>query len=256
MDECLETFLERNTNQYNTTLEQFVGVPNKTKKTVDSFDTVLRFLELEYQLHVLCLHYRQYNYYNSHNIRLFLYLEMSKRGKMSGGSVTGGTGDVKPQIMTINSTQTAADTSTQTEFLVPVTKIPTSERATIIEILKIYWYTVITSAPAEADHAVIGTLSTRSTVMTLPGMIQDTSVIDGFFFRRLISTSGVIAYDTPLVHDMTDSNGNGILVATDSLFIQNVSSATGAANTITCRILYRYVNVGIMEYVGIVQSQQ
>lgn len=60
----------------------------------------------------------------------------------------------------------------------------------------------------------------------------------------------------PQTIDMTDSEGNGVLIATDSIFI--VSGAVGniVPGQAVAKVLYRLKEVGIQEYVGIVQSQQ
>lgn len=66
------------------------------------------------------------------------------------------------------------------------------------------------------------------------------------------------------VHDLTDGAGHGILVATDnifvscsisvgSVFVTQADAATGAAS---CNILYRFKEIALAEYIGIVQSQQ
>ncbi len=60
----------------------------------------------------------------------------------------------------------------------------------------------------------------------------------------------------PIVIDTTDTDGNGILVATDRLFIVGGNLSGIVAATYVAKIMYRLVEVGITEYVGIVQSQQ
>lgn len=65
-------------------------------------------------------------------------------------------------------------------------------------------------------------------------------------------------------HDLTDGAGHGVLVATDNVFLTlqtalssiigtSVGGITGVAE---CAILYRFKEVGLAEYIGIVQSQQ
>ncbi len=62
----------------------------------------------------------------------------------------------------------------------------------------------------------------------------------------------------PIHVDLTDSNGRGILVATQTIIVHGANtSGTAATNrTYTAKCGYRLVEVGIKEYVGIVQSQQ
>jgi len=56
--------------------------------------------------------------------------------------------------------------------------------------------------------------------------------------------------------DLTDSAGHGILIATDQLFLLMTSNGTLALNTGGCKLDYRFKNVALEEYIGIVQSQQ
>lgn len=66
------------------------------------------------------------------------------------------------------------------------------------------------------------------------------------------------------VHDVTDGAGHGILVATDNIFVAcnftvaSVFSTTAdtASGAASCNILYRFKEVALAEYIGIVQSQQ
>lgn len=60
----------------------------------------------------------------------------------------------------------------------------------------------------------------------------------------------------PYHHDLTDGAGHGILIATDQIFVQMKSQATGTANSAYIKLCYRWKNVGLSEYIGIVQSQQ
>jgi len=72
-------------------------------------------------------------------------------------------------------------------------------------------------------------------------------------------TAGGTAWTTetePYHDDLTDGAGHGVLVATDQIYCQISSSSTGAAQTCAGKIWYRWKNVGLAEYIGIVQSQQ
>lgn len=66
---------------------------------------------------------------------------------------------------------------------------------------------------------------------------------------------GVYFPTEPFVQDLTDGAGHGLLIATDNLYLGVDSEATGFAQSVQCKILYRWKNVSETEYVGIVQSQ-
>jgi hypothetical protein len=65
-----------------------------------------------------------------------------------------------------------------------------------------------------------------------------------------------MTYMEPLVLDVTDGAGHGVLIATDSIYAQVNSANTATTNTVYFKLLYRFKEVNIIEYVGIVQSQQ
>jgi len=56
--------------------------------------------------------------------------------------------------------------------------------------------------------------------------------------------------------DLTDGAGHGILVATDTFQVAIQSQGYVAAQVYGFKILYRMKTVGLVEYIGIVQSQQ
>lgn len=171
----------------------------------------------------------------------------------SARGLTGGTGDVNPQYLTVVAPQSGADTTTTTQVALPIQRLPNAARAQVMELLKIYY--TIGSTPTEVDNFVEVTLSTTSfgTTATNFGEPRVFST-----YRRVvaITTSGQIVYQEPFVQDLTDGAGHGILVATDSIFVQIVSATTGATNIARIKIMYRMKNVSLAEYIGVVQSQQ
>jgi len=181
---------------------------------------------------------------------------------MSGGSVTGGTGDIKPQFFT-KGFVIAADQYTVDNPVLPVPRFGSvKNKATIFEVLKVLWY--ITGASLNDQQAkywfYLSTSSSRTTTLTSTDATQAVDIVDPKTFalasiNQTLATSGSISSFTPVVVDMTDNNGNGILVATDSIYAIS-GNVGGTAGTVCCKILYRLVDVGIQEYVGIVQSQQ
>lgn len=56
--------------------------------------------------------------------------------------------------------------------------------------------------------------------------------------------------------DLTDGAGHGVLIATDSIYCNLQSVVTGILNDVVVKIGYRWKEVALVEYIGIVQSQQ
>lgn len=184
-------------------------------------------------------------------------------GQFTGGSVTGGTGDVKPQLMTVFIPR-GASTSDYSTVEVPVPRIimSTAGTATIMEILKLYWY-ISVSDLADSDQVSAGFLSYRSLrttndATTLARYMEDTfnpSSFGNVIQSSVETTTGASVQSFPQTVDLTDSNGNGILVAVDRFFATQGQFSNTVTSDAAVKILYRMVNVGITEYVGIVQSQ-
>lgn len=187
-----------------------------------------------------------------------------KRGRIVSGSkdtLTGGTRDVNPQWMGITLTQTGNDVTTIGELVLPVAKLADPTNPTIIEVLKVlYDFTALVVPPAAFTNILIrASLSTSNPGVAAAVELENPRAFS--WVQRETAAAFTAAgslYDSrtdPITQDLTDGSGHGILVATDSIFLQIASASTGATNTVRVKILYRYKKVSIVEYVGIVQSQ-
>lgn len=177
---------------------------------------------------------------------------MKRKG--GNGSLTGGTGDVNPQFLTFSAIQSGADATTTTQVAVPIQRLPSSGRSQVMEVLKVSYSD---NTIVETDNSVRAYLTTRSFGTTeVPSQYGEATVFDAWFRLYGITTSGLSIQSEPITHDLTDGVGHGILVATDFIFAQIASTGTGAAQTVRIKIMYRWKNVGLAEYIGLVQSQQ
>lgn len=190
-----------------------------------------------------------------------IYKGYSSR-RASRDTLTGGTRDVNPQFMNLKVTQTAADAFTQAQFPVPVQRLPAGNRAQVMEVLKIYFTSsqLTTEAAASTAHNMLVTLTTKSIVVA-QATIDEPSVF-GYYGKNndnafTAAGTGLLAFDfEPYVLDLTDNAGHGFLIGTDSIYIQINSVATGNINNARVKILYRWKDVSMAEYVGMVQGQQ
>jgi len=185
--------------------------------------------------------------------------------RLKGGSATGGTGDLKPQILTMSVGAGAVDDYRVAQVNLPTVRFgPSQNRATITEILKVWFYPGIEdTADVSSKQAMfiattaLGRASAEtSTIVTIAADFLNTRIVAGVFMTSVLSTNGGWVAQYPQMVDLTDGNGNGVLVATDSLFIIGASVANTVAASFVAKVLYRMVNVGVQEYVGILQSQQ
>ena len=191
---------------------------------------------------------------------------MSKRGR--GDQLTGGSGDVNPQTLVMTSAiMTANDTLFSAATNLPIPRLPVRKgKSLVIEILKIFFYqkviyvanttTWITSCSTTNPSA-----SDANGAGTGLGLFLDPRTIASHTTQTLAlqATAASIAIETVKTQkeiDMTDSQGHGYLVATDSLYLVVSSANTAALNEASCKFLYRFKEVDLEEYIGIVQAQQ
>lgn len=169
-------------------------------------------------------------------------------------ALTGGTGDVNPQWFTLNATQSGADATTTDSFPIPVQRLPSGRGAQVMEIFTVVWWPGNTVVSAASNTITLSVTTRNFGTTAVP--LNDASQIARF--RRSITTSTAVGHmvnDEPYVMNLTDGAGHGILVATDSIFVQLVSTTTSQTVDAVVRLFYRWKNVGLAEYVGIVQSQ-
>lgn len=206
-----------------------------------------------------------------------------------GGTLTGGTGDVNPQWYKLQVpngiflTTTAVQSASATQaYPLPVSRLKqaASGKTTVIEVLKVRWMNQLQLAANQAPHNAIYTvqswLSTRApNYIAAPAAFSPFDPTDGAIVDQAstVSVYGVdvngqinaASFDNEGVndHDLTDGDGHGILIATDNIWVSlmlTVASADvesySANGYSTCWILYRFKDVSLTEYIGMVQSQQ
>lgn len=169
-------------------------------------------------------------------------------------TLTGGSGDINPQFLSTSITQSASDTTTTAQITLPIDRIRRSgDMVGVVEVLKVFATLRAPSFVAAANSFAYG-LTTKSFGTTTYHMNEPTCFAFGLTWQTF-NTSGEVINNMPTMFDCTDGAGHGVLVATDSIFLQCRSTATNQANTIDVKILYRYKYVDVTEYVGIVQAQ-
>lgn len=185
-----------------------------------------------------------------------------KRGRGESG-LTGGTGDVNPQWMQFTVTQSGADTTTTQSQPIPIQRLPDRGRAQVMEILKVaitHTSMPVSASAAENIDSISVYVSTKSQGTTGTSWAEPTvfaAVLDSQSSAFTAAGTYMSARPSmPFVLDLTDGAGHGYLVATDTVYAQITSGNTGATNSAIVRFLYRWKNVGLSEYIGIVQSQQ
>lgn len=181
--------------------------------------------------------------------------------------LTGGTGDVSPQLYSMTVIQAQANTFVEQAFPNPVPRYSSSkDKAIVLEALKAYFYLPKLNALDIGNEAVFAQLSTISLTGYSPGgpTVFAAAELDHITYYEVLSpaVNSTVAFDSnelPIVVDMTDGAGHGVLIATDQIFfgwgtLRYDANINGTAAVI--KLLYRFKEVPLAEYIGIVQSQQ
>ncbi len=189
---------------------------------------------------------------------------MAKRARTEG--LGGGTGDIKPQFLTLRSGTMVSDQYAVETFALPVPRFGTMKtKATVFELLSIDWFLAV-DALLDGSHVTMGFLTTSTARRggepgSLFEMQEDLRlpVTLGAAMQTNVSNapaSGAFTGVLPIHVDLTDGAGNGVLIATDTLTVVAANVANGVPADSIAKIKYRLTNIGVAEYVGIVQGQQ
>jgi len=160
-------------------------------------------------------------------------------------SLTGGTKDVNPQILKKSFAMTS-DTNLSVEVPLPVQRLNNKNRSMVMEILRVGW-TFDANDGATHTHLGIATQAAPSGTTAFKGN-------EGYIIQFHKRYNKIVGPDqVQNWFDLTDGQGHGVLVATDKIYL---IANGGASNTkeVLCEILYRWKNVSLQEYIGIVQA--
>jgi len=175
---------------------------------------------------------------------------MAKRARRD--ILTGGSGDVNPELFRCQLPANNA-TVTSTQFPLPIQRLNNRGRAMVMELLKVI-YTLPSAVSTDAVNEINICLSTSDRGAATVARPTDQGVLDVFRWATTVNTSGAVTLESPCYHDVTDGAGHGLLVGSDSLFVQHSNSGINTTADVT--IIYRWKNVGYQEYVGMLQEQQ
>lgn len=186
---------------------------------------------------------------------------MSKR--RVADTLTGGTRDVNPQLLSGTVVQTANDVTTDKMIPLPINRFGgnSADFVTIIEVLKIWVDLPLLPASAIAGARLVQlTVATRNPTGAALDFEDPTVImIGGWRYDQAVASAvGItqIFMPKPMEFDMTDGAGHGVLIGVDALWFQTRSQGTGLTNACDFKVLYRFKTVSLAEYIGIVQSQQ
>lgn len=140
----------------------------------------------------------------------------------------------------------------------PIPRVQTKGKATIMELLWVEGRTITFYNAGDQTYNTLsiysGTPATTDVNYDEPSCIaQKSYALDSPTFAP-VNTS--LYYSDQWKVDLQSNDGYGFLFAGDKLNLTLTSQNSSAQTTIVGRIYYRFVDVSIQEYVGIVQSFQ
>lgn len=175
-----------------------------------------------------------------------------------GDRLTGGTGDVNPQQLSFSVDMAAADTTIQKDIFLPI--IPLSAvgkgEAQVLELLKMFVWMDDFPTAAAGGHRFDLLIGTKNFNSTIPVDEEaDALVLCGCSGDFTHITSGQTSTQYPIVQDLTDGQGHGILVGVQTIYALLYSGSTGVALKARVKLLYRVKRIGTTELLGIIASQ-
>lgn len=178
--------------------------------------------------------------------------------------MTGGTGDVNPQQMTVALQQGAANTYVEVQVANPVIRLPTRKGKTIVmEVIKVsYVHSPFDTNPAAGGALLFSRAGISTVSHTAAGAVDygqpTTFSYSSIEERGAFTAAGSYAtsYKMPNTDELEDGDAHGYLVATDSLFFAFYTGGYANVGYVDVKLTYRFKEVSLEEYIGIVQQQQ
>ncbi len=163
--------------------------------------------------------------------------------------------DKFPNFLTGSVTESAADTFTTAQVFTPIPRLKTAgNKATVMELLWVDFMNNNQLLNASGEQwrfqMSIGSVPTALLAFNDPRTIME--------WKRemeILTTGGTVA-DAPIKYDFQSADGYGFLLASDAFNVSVAGTATGVAAIIQWRLYYRFVDIPLAEFVGLVQSTQ
>lgn len=185
---------------------------------------------------------------------------MPRGMKRQADVLTGGSGDVNPQEFSITISQSPADATATVVQPLPIPRLPTSPgRNLVIEILEVEMWHINPILTVTSSSFLLTLTTNPNPISTFQAALADPRALSSWYKVQgavIGSTSGVLQLATTFVDDMTDRAGHGVLLATDNVYVHLQTVTTAQLNQAVVRFAYRWKDVSLTEYIGIVQSQQ
>lgn len=187
---------------------------------------------------------------------------MAKRARASSDQLTGGSLDVNPQYLNIGITTDTANGFKELLVNMPIIRGQPQDasHAYVVELLKVFcdMPELDQTNVAEVQYSATLNVCTRSFTTLQPFAVPQVFARFQRVIQKAFTAGGTYntSYLDPMVYDLTDNSGHGVLVGGDNLFVHMQTANFLGPAVFQVKILYRLKRVALTEYIGIVQSQQ
>lgn len=163
--------------------------------------------------------------------------------------------DKFPNFMSGTLSNSSANAFTTTKVNTPLPRIKTSgKKATVLELLRLEVEVTNTDLIANSDEVefeiILGTTPTSMVELNDPRVVAKLSIV-----ADIGANPGNTIVQYPLIHNF-EIDGYGYLLASDYFHVSIDTNGMAAACNYYWRLFYRFVDIPLEEYIGIVQSTQ
>ena len=148
-----------------------------------------------------------------------------------------------------------ANTFTTQQVFTPIPRLKVSgNKATVMELLWVDTEWEGTDIVASGDFLQVG--MSIGAVPTAVLSLSDPRTIITSFQEFSALTSGGNFLQTPLRSELQSTDGFGALLASDAFHVSALTGGMAGASSVHWRVYYRFVEITVAEFVGLVQSTQ
>jgi len=165
--------------------------------------------------------------------------------------------DIFPNFMTGQVTQTADDAFTTTLVNTPIPRIQTSRSGNKATVMELLWVELM--IPNIKIDKALDVVTFQMVIGTVPNAIitfNNPRVFMEKIWTAHFTVSGLFISEQPTVYNMQSTDGHGYLLASESFNVSLDSTGTGQINVAEWRMYYRFVDIPLSEFIGLVQSTQ
>jgi len=180
---------------------------------------------------------------------------MAKRRRTNNNN--GSRIDIFPNFLTGTLTQTAADTFNTVLVPTPIPRIQTTRGGNKATVMELLWWEInfpsIDLSPGTANITAFLSIGTPPVVVL---DFNNPRVVALIRLDSHLTVQGAFHTQQPYRYEMQSMDGHGYLLAAESFHVSIFSLATNVINPIQWRLYYRFIDIPLSEFIGLVQSTQ